>query len=56
MRAHPNPTPSNNRLPMDSCILDEEFDLFEAARSCDRQYSIEKDMLVCADGNWDEYS
>jgi len=53
--AHPNPAPVNIHAPTNICLLDEEFDIFEITRPCDRHSDLGQDMLPC-DDDWDEYN
>jgi len=54
MPAHPAPTPVYIPMPMDICLLDEEFDVFEITRPSNRQLVIGQDIVLCDDSDWDE--
>ena len=56
MPAHPAPAPVYIPMPMDICLLDEEFDVFEITQPGDRQPGIGQPIVLCDDSAWDEYS
>ena len=55
MPAHPNPAPVNIPTPMEVCLLDDEFDVFEIRRPYDKHSGIGQNTLSC-DDDWDEYN
>lgn len=54
MQAHRVPATAHTSIPMDNCLMDEEFDLFEITQPGDRESAMGKDMLLCDDNGWDE--
>jgi hypothetical protein len=54
MHTHRFSATTHLSIPMDDCLMDEEFDLFEITQPSDRESAVGKDMLLCDDNGWDE--